>query len=138
MSVTYLLSAQTIESKKTALDVGVLMGGGSLVGADFEVMPLPRLGLQAGLGISSFGASINYHLKPQINSSYLSFQYWKQGFGTNFYGSYIGPMFVFRARKIFQAGIGLGYILDKGNKWASESKDASVIALYNIGVYFPL
>jgi len=123
---------------KTAINLGVLMGGGSLVGCDFEVMPLPRIGIQAGIGISSFGASINYHLKPQINSSFISLQYWKQGFGANFYGSYIGPMFVFRAKKIFQAGIGLGYILNKGTNWPEKSKDLSVLTLYNIGVYFPL
>lgn len=147
LGIAFFVSAQSTEypsvqssasSSKTAVDFGVLMGGGSLVGADFEVMPFSRLGLQAGLGISSFGAAVNYHLKPEINSSYISLQYWNQGFGENFYGSYLGPMFVFRAKKIFQAGIGLGYILKKGDAWPSSQKDTGVIAIYNIGVYFPL
>ena len=30
-----------VSNPKTAINVGVLMGGGSLVGCDFEVMPLP-------------------------------------------------------------------------------------------------
>lgn len=66
-----------ISNAKTAINIGVLMGGGSLTGTDFEIMLLHRIGIQAGIGIASFGAGINYHLKPQITSSFISLQYWK-------------------------------------------------------------
>lgn len=122
---------------RAAVNLGVLMGGGSLIGADFEYMPASRLGIQAGMGISSFGFGLNYHLKDRINSSFVTVQYWNQGFGDNHYASYIGPMFVFRAKKIFQAGIGLAAILNKGPQFKADS-DVNAALLYNIGVYFPL
>ncbi len=122
---------------RVAVNVGVLMGGGSLVGADFEYMPSSRVGIQAGMGISSYGFGLNYHLKNRINSSFVTVQYWNQGFGDNHYASYVGPMFVFRAKKIFQAGIGLAAILDKGPRFKADT-NVNAVLLYNIGVYFPL
>lgn len=128
---------QTDIPKKLAINAGILMGGGSLVGADFEYMPASKLGIQAGMGISSYGFGLNYHLKEQVNSSFISVQYWNQGFGDNHYASYVGPMFVFRAKKIFQAGIGFAAILNKGPQFKSDT-DVNAALLYNIGVYFPL
>lgn len=128
---------QTDIPKKAAINTGVLMGGGSLIGADFEYMPASRFGIQAGMGISSFGFGLNYHLKDRINSSFVTVQYWNQGFGDNHYASYVGPMFVFRAKKIFQAGIGLAAILDKGPRFKGDT-NVNAALLYNIGVYFPL
>jgi len=140
---TIVTSASQIEegsvspgtTSKLALNLGILMGGGSLLGADLEYMPSSRLGLQAGMGISSFGVGLAYHLKDRINSSFISFQYWHQGFGDNHYASYVGPMFVYRAKKIFQAGFGFGAVVDEGPTSALNTK---VVLLYNIGVYFPL
>jgi len=128
---------------RTSLNVGLLMGGGGLLGADFEFLVSKRVGLQLGGGIGSMSFGVNYHLKPCINSSFVSVQYWRQGFGDNYYASYLGPMFVFRAKKIFQIGIGLGTILSTGPGWdrAWENKTeptSSVALLYNIGVFFPL
>lgn len=122
---------------KLAINVGVLMGGGSIVGADLEYMPASRVGIQAGMGISSFGFGLNYHLQDRINSSFLSFQYWHQGFGSLHFASYVGPMFVFRARKIFQAGVGIGAVVNKGPAFNLDPK-VNAILLYNIGLYFPL
>jgi len=120
-----------------------MMGGGSLVGADFEVLLVDKFAIQAGAGISSFGVGLNYHLKPRINSSFISLGYWQQGFGSSHYASYIAPTFNFRLNKILQAGIGLGYIVDKGPGIIDyiESKgleDIGVTLMFNIGVYFPL
>lgn len=128
---------QTDIPRRAAINAGVLMGGGSLIGADFEYMPASKLGIQAGMGISSFGFGLNYHLKDRINSSFISVQYWNQGFGDSHYASYVGPMFVFRAKKIFQAGIGLAAILDKGPQFKGGT-DVNAALLYNIGIYFPL
>lgn len=129
-------SLNTETDKHAAIDAGVLMGGGSLIGFDLEVKPFNRLGMQFGAGISSFGGGLNYHFNDRINSSYLSLQYWHQGFGDYHYASYIGPMFVFRLKKILQAGIGLGYILDKGPTF-NTNNTSPVFLLYNVGVYFP-
>ena len=125
----------------TSINVGVLMGGGSLLGADLEFMAGKNVGLQLGAGISSIGFGINYHFKPYINSQFISLQYFHQGFGDNHYASYLGPMYVFRAKKIFQFGIGFGSVLSKGPRWETyyAGKDEPpVMLLYNIGLYFPL
>jgi hypothetical protein len=122
--------------QKAAVDVGVLMGGGGLIGGDFEALILPKIGLQLGVGLGSFGGGINYHLKPYINSPFISFQYWQQGMAANHFASYVGPMFVYRAKKIFQAGLGVGYVVDKGPQFTLGK--TNIILLYNIGLYFPL
>jgi hypothetical protein len=135
-----VLVSEEANEKNTALSLGVLMGGGSLVGADFEVLlPKTSLSLQIGAGISSFGGGINYHLKKRINSSFVSLQYLHQGFGDNYYASWFGPMFVYRSKKLFQAGIGVGSLVEKGSKWYTQSeKNQKITAslLFNVGVYF--
>ena len=87
---------------RTSLNVGFLMGGGGLVGVDAEFLIGQRIGFQFGGGIGSMGFSVNYHFKPYINSQFVSFTYWQQGFFDNHYASYLGPMYVFRAKKIIQ------------------------------------
>jgi len=135
--------AKLVREERTSINAGVLMGGGSLIGADLEFLVGKRVGLQLGAGISSMGLGVNYHLKPYINSPFVSVQYWQQGFGNNHYGSYLGPMFVFRARKILQFGIGFGAVVSKGDGLINycERKGIKVpttMVLYNIGLYFPL
>jgi len=128
--------------ERTSINVGVLMGGGGLVGADLEFLVSKRTGLQLGAGLGSVGFGINYHLKPYINSQFVSVVYMHQGFGENHYASYLGPMYAFRAKKIFQFGIGFGTVLSKGPGWERtwENKEApgNIALLYNIGLYFPL
>jgi hypothetical protein len=127
---------------RVSLNVGLLMGGGGLLGADLEFMLSQKLALQFGAGLGSMGGGLNFHFQPYINSQFVSVQYWHQGFGENHYASYLGPMYTFRAKKIFQIGIGFGTILSKGPGWerAWENKEApgNVALLYNIGLYFPL
>ena len=130
--------------ERVAINVGMLMGGGGLIGADIEFLAGKRIGLQFGGGLGSLGLGINYHFKPYINSQFVSIQYLQQGFEHNHYASYLGPMYVFRAKKIFQFGIGFGTVLSKGPGWkrAWENKEneptGNVALLYNIGLYFPL
>jgi len=130
---------QSAASKNIVFSAGLLMGGGSLIGVDLEfVIPTTCLGIQIGGGINGYGAGINYHLTSKPNSSFISLQYWNQGFGDNHYASYLGPMFVFRAKKLFQAGLGIGSVVKKGPRWESTVKDEKVnmALLYNIGIYF--
>lgn len=122
----------------TAISTGILMGGGGLVGVDVEHKTSSAIGFQAGLGYSSFGMGMNFHLQNKINSSFASIQYWRQGLGDNFFASYLGPMFVYRAPKYFQAGLGIGYILDKGSITDTKYRDQNFFLTYNVGVYFPL
>jgi len=128
----------TEEVKKTSLTVGLLQGGGSLAGADFEALISDRVGLQIGAGFMGYGAGINYHLKPGINSSFLSLSYWNQGVGDSFTQRLVGPTFVYRARKIFTAQIGLGFVLERGPAYPSHLGEPPVILMYSIGAYFPL
>ena len=121
---------------KVALNIGVLMGGGGLVGADLEVLVYKGLGLQVGAGLGSFGFGINYHFNQKINSQFFSIQYFQQGFGENHFGTYIGPMYVYRYKKLFQAGIGIGSVTKQGPAWSLDEKQ-TLMMLYNIGVYFP-
>ena len=134
-------------SARTSISVGFFMGGGSLIGTDAEFLFNKRIGLQFGSGIvsatlGSVGLGLNYHLKPYINSQFVSIVYWNQGFGDYHYASYFGPVYSFRARKIFQFGIGFGTVMSKGPVWnkAWENKTApgNVALLYNIGLFFPL
>ena len=117
--------------KKCSISAGVLQGGGGLVGVDFEYMFSNHFSAQAGFGLLSFGAGINYHFKPFINSSMISMVYWHQGLG-NSHTSWVGPVYTYRAPKVFQFQIGMGYNANYG------PGDLPVGALYSIGVYFPL
>ena len=128
----------TGREERTSINVGVMMGGGGLIGADLEFLVGKRVGLQLGGGLGSMGFGLNYHFKPYINSQFVSVVYWHQGFGDNHYASYLGPMYVFRAKKILQLGIGFGTVLSKGPQMPEKFQDVPVAMLYNIGLYFPL
>ena len=125
--------------ERTSINAGVFMGGGGLIGGDLEFLVGKRVGLQIGAGFPSIGFGLNYHLKPYINSSFVSLQYSHIGFGESRIGATLGPMFTFRAKKILQAGIGYGAVVSKGPLWA-EAYDEKVSMLFhvNIGLYFPL
>jgi len=145
-----VLGQQKKESPaRTSINVGLLMGGGGLIGTDAEFLYSKRVGLQFGGGIGSIrsglgsvGLGLNYHLKPYINSQFVSIVYWNQGFGDYHYASYLGPFYSFRARKILQFGIGFGKILSKGpgwdKVWENKTAPGNVALLYNLGFFFPL
>jgi hypothetical protein len=120
-----------------AFTAGFLEGGGSLVGFDCEMMISKSVSFQLGAGIIGFGLGINKHFKPTIRSSFLSLQYWHQGFGNTYSQSLIGPNIVFRAKKIFSFQIGLGYALGKGPAWPENKTQPPIMLTYAIGCYFP-
>jgi hypothetical protein len=125
--------------ERVSVNLGAFMGGGGLVGGDLEFLVSKHVGLQLGAGLPTFGLGFNYHFKPYINSSFLSLQYCHFGFDANNVGATLGPMFTFRAKKIFQAGIGWGAVVSKGPLWKQTyDKDASILINFNIGLYFPL
>lgn len=144
MSVFVLsLSAQadagmSMSPEKASLSVGLLHGGGGLVGADFEALLSERIGFQLGAGLVSYGAGLNFHLKPGIRSSFLTLAYWHQGVGESHSISTFGPGYVFRGKKWFTAQIGLGYVLERGPAYPASLTETPMILTYSIGAYFPL
>lgn len=133
------LVAQRVPSeKKMSISAGFLQGGGGIVGADFEYMFSKHFSAQVGGGYISFGAGINYHFKPYINSSMVSLLYWHQGIGSSFSQAIVGPVYTFRARKVFQFQIGVGARVGKGPALNSNTANVPVMLLYSIGVYFPI
>ncbi len=133
------LMAQRVPSeKKMSISAGFLQGGGGLVGADLEYLFSDHFSVQAGAGLISCGAAINYHFKPFINSSMLSLSYWHQGFGDAYTQSVVGPVYTFRAPKVFQFQIGMGYRVNEGPNLPEANKKVPVMLLYSIGVYFPI
>jgi hypothetical protein len=123
----------------TCLTVGILQGGGSLVGADLEVLMSKRFGAQIGAGLVGFGGGINFHLEPGIRSSFLSLQYWNQGIGSSFVQSLVGPSYVYRGRKWFTFSAGLGALLEisEENNPYDTGEEPEVILTYSIGVFIP-
>ena len=133
------LMAQRVPSeKKMSISAGFLQGGGGLAGADFEYLFSKHFSVQAGAGWLSYGAAVNYHFKPYINSSMLSLTYWHQGFGNAHTQSVVGPVYTFRAPKVFQFQIGMGYRVNEGPNLPEANKKVPVMLLYSIGVYFPI
>jgi len=124
--------------KKSSITIGILQGGGSLVGADFETLLEKNVGVQFGAGFVGYGGGIDFHLKPTIRSSFFSLQYWHQGFGNSYTQSLIGPTFVYRSRSWFTAQIGLGYVLGYGSAYPSSATKVPFILMYSIGAYFPI
>ena len=130
--------ARVPSDKKVTLSAGLLQGGGGLVGLDFEYLFADHFSAQIGAGIVSFGAAFNYHFKPYINSSMISLGYYHQGVGQSHTVSWLGPVYTFRAPKIFQCQIGFAYKVGYGPAATSDMKKMQAGLLYSIGVYFPL
>jgi hypothetical protein len=132
---------RTESEARTIMAFGAFIGGGALVGGAIETMLSPgRVSLYAGAGLPvyslpSFSLGFNYHFKPRINSSFVSFHYNHLGFGGNFLASTLGPGITFRAKKVFQAGIEFGYVVARDNRLR---EDINTLINFQIGLYFPL
>lgn len=123
--------------KKTAITIGLLEGGGSLVGADIELLITKQLGLQVGAGFVGYGAGVNFHLRSGIRSSFFSLQYWHQGIEESYVQSMVGPAFIFRGKKWFTFQVGLGKTLEKGPGAPVDYKLPDIMLTYAIGIYLP-
>lgn len=130
-------SSRLNQNYRKCLTIGILEGGGSLIGADFEVLLSNYFGLQVGAGIIGYGGSLNVHFKPNIRSSFVSLQYWHQGIGASHTQTVIGPSMVFRGKKWFTAQLGFGFAAEKGPAWPSDMKQPEVMLTYAIGGYIP-
>lgn len=137
LSLTLSYHAACQDDSQTALSIGVLHGGGSLVGADLEILLTERIGVQIGGGIIGYGAGFNVHIKEGIRTSFVSFQYWHQGSGESFSQSVAGMNFVYRSKKWFTATIGLGKTLEKGPAWPESIEQPPIMLTYAIGAYLP-
>lgn len=124
-------------SERSSLTIGILQGGGSLIGADFEILLFENFGVQFGAGFLGFGAGINYHISPSIRSSFLSFQYWNQGIGQNFSQATLGPNYVFRGKKWFTAQLGMGIPILFGPALPVGYEPPPLMLMYAIGAYIP-
>ena len=122
---------------RSCISLGVLHGGGSLIGADIELLLSDQVGVQAGAGFRGFGAGLNYHFEPSIRSSFLSFQYWHQGLGDTFAQSVAGINYVHRGRKWFTFTIGAGVPLEKGPAMSDDYVQPPIMLTYAIGIYIP-
>ena len=94
--------------------------------------------MQVGAGYRGYGAGINYHFKPSIRSSFLSFQYWHQGFGDYYTQSLAGLNYVYRGKRWLTAQIGVGLPIEQGPAWPLSDKQPDIMFMYSIGAYFPL
>ncbi|MBT3209808.1 MAG: hypothetical protein HN704_18155 [Bacteroidetes bacterium] len=129
---------QNTFEKRNCITIGILQGGGSLVGVDFESLITQKVGLQFGFGFVGFGGALNYHFKPTVRSSFLSLTYWNQGVGESFTQNLFGATYVFRGKKWFTFQIGLGFPISKGPAWPDDFEQTPAMLLYSIGGYIPL
>ncbi|MEW6515552.1 MAG: hypothetical protein AB1439_01425 [candidate division FCPU426 bacterium] len=138
-----LAVAEEQESKAWAILVGFLQGGGSLLGADAEVLIFDGLAVQAGAGYLGYGAALNFHFEPTLHSNYVSLVYWHQGFDQDLSQQAVGLAYGFRAFDWLTGQIGLGYVLARGETAAENLRTAyhtgtlpQLMLLYSIGGYF--
>lgn len=120
---------------ETAVSAGLGIGGNSAFGAEMQIMFLPRWSSQLGVGINGFSGGINYHIYPTVSSPYISVQAWQKGFGVNYKAAYAGPMFVYRANRLLQAGLGVGYLIHKNPE---ADVNTSYMMMFNLGIYLPM
>ncbi len=132
------MRSDTIFEKRNSITIGILNGGGSLIGLDFEKLVSKKIGLQVGAGLLGYGAGINYHFKPNIRSSFISLQYWHQGFGELFVQDVLGPSFVYRGKKWLTFQIGIGSNIQQGPAYPEYMDRQPIMLMYSIGAYFPL
>lgn len=120
---------------ETAVSAGFGMGGGTVMGGEMEVMFFPRVSAQLGAGFFGFSGGLNYHIYPTVSSPYFSLKLWQDGLGNDYDATYIGPSFVYRAGRLFQAGLGFGYLVNKNPAYKPGS---NFTLSFNLGLYFPL
>ena len=127
-----------------AVTVGILQGGGSLIGIDYEHLVGENIGIQIGAGLVGFGAAVNYHFLPTASSSALSFVFWNQGTsGDKLSQRIVGVTYLYRSETGgLTAQIGLGSVITRGKimddyyRNKGIANPPAVILLYSIGWYF--
>ncbi len=123
------------DEDRSGITIGILQGGGSLIGADVEVLITDRFGVQLGGGFLGYGGGLNYHFKPRLKSSFISLQYWNQGIGENFAQNVIGVNYVHRSEGWLTFQIGLGVPLSKGPALDDDFNQPPVMLMYSAGFF---
>ena len=137
------ITGQEKDDDDIAVMIGFLQGGGSLIGTDVEFMLGESImALQAGVGFVGFGAAVNFHFEPHVDSDYLSLCFWNQGAG-NLSVQYLGLTYGERAYQWLTGQIGIGVMVGMGDAMRDQWEDimgssefSKIILLYSIGVYF--
>jgi hypothetical protein len=96
---------------KNGIIIGVLQGGGSLLGIDYEALIFDNFGIQIGGGYIGVGGGLVYHFENTVYSSGIWAGVWNQGIPGNSLSSAIAGITVFgRVWNWLHAQIGIGYI----------------------------
>ena len=140
LSIIFLSQAQLkniTPAYNSSITIGILNGGGALIGADYEFMSTPNIGLQIGGGLIAYGFALNYHPAPGVQTSFMSLSYWNQGWGQNFVQRIIGLSYVYRSTGWLTGQIGLGIPIAEGPAMPAGVKQRPLMLLYSIGAVFP-
>lgn len=122
-------------SPETAVSAEIGFGGTTMFSGTLETMFLPRLSAQLGAGFWGYSGGVNYHIYPTVCSPYFTFKAWQNGLGNRYKALYVGPSFTYRASKLIQAGIGVGYMINKHPNFDTASK---YVLTVNMGLYIPM
>lgn len=128
---------QKLRREEGAFTFGILQGGGGIVGIEIESLISKYVGVHIGAGVVSFGGGLDVHFKPTAQSSYVSLQYWHQGFKEDFVQSLLGPSFVWRSKFGLTAQIGIGFTVDRSRLGIATVGDNFGMLTYAIGYYVP-
>jgi hypothetical protein len=130
------LNKDSLPLDKYTITIGLLQGGGSLFGVDFERLIHDNIGIQAGIGIVGFGAGINYHIQPNINGSFVSLQYWNQHFKGMIVQSSISINYVYRSKRNISLQLGIGYRIHEKVQPLSAPSKTPLMHTFAIGWHF--
>jgi hypothetical protein len=129
-------------SKKNAITIGILQGGGGLVGFDYEKLIIDNIGIQIGAGLISVEGGLTIHFQNTTKSDAIWIGAWNQGIpGDTNSICYTGVSYIFRTRKWFTAQLGFAYIPYIGDKAKDtlgssfNSEKTKFALLYSIGWY---
>jgi hypothetical protein len=123
---------------KAAISAGYHGGGGGWAGVDFEYLPQKNIGIQAGVGILSYGFGVNYHFnKGGVRSPYVQLGYWHQGFGDRHTQSLVGPTFVYRFKRFVQLQGGFGARVGTGPALNPDITFPFAL-MYSVSLYLPV
>jgi hypothetical protein len=121
-----------VDKKNFCVTLGYHQGGGSLIGADLELYSKHYVGIHAGAGIRGLGFGFNVHFNEDVNSSFISLQYWNQN-NEKIRREYLGGVICLRYY-YFSIQYGLGYPLNHGPESVALPDISNMLA---VGLYYP-
>ena len=73
--------SSAVKEKRNLLGIGYQVGGGTLIGVDYEIRVHDFIGVHFGGGFAGYNAGINIHLSPVTKSNFVSISFEDGGFG---------------------------------------------------------